>query len=182
MNDIHIENIVISTQIADTLNLNALSTVFEGSKYNPKEFPGLIVHFTQPKTAVLLFSSGKIICTGAKNMDEVHDALHKTYAKIKNTGVQLRKDYDITVQNIVASANIHCKLNLSAVSQVMGLENVEYEPEQFPGLIYRMDDPTAVMLLFGSGKMVITGAKTDEIEHAYTKMTEKLSSLGMLEK
>ncbi len=182
MADIHIENIVVSTHIAGTLDLNTLSTAIEGSRYDPDEFPGLIVHFTEPKTAVLLFSTGKLVCTGAKTMDEVDQALHKICAKIKNTGQKINSKLDVKVQNMVASGDVHSNLNLGTVAQLMGLENIEYEPEQFPGLIYRMDDPTAVILLFGSGKMVITGVQADDITVAYDKMTEKLSSLGILDK
>ena len=180
MTDINIENIVASTQIADELNLDALSVSIAESKYNPKEFPGLIVHLQQPKTAVLLFSTGKLICTGAKNTKEVDDALHKVCAKIKGSGGTLWKNYDVTIQNTVASADIEKKLDLPKTAQLLGLDCIEYEPEQFPGLIYRMDEPHAVLLLFGSGKIVCTGAHTDDIKTAVTTMTDKLMSLGLI--
>jgi transcription initiation factor TFIID TATA-box-binding protein len=180
MADIHIENIVASTQIAKELDLNVLAAGITGSKYNPEEFPGLIVHFTDPKTAVLVFSTGKLVCTGAKNMEELDEALHKICAKVKNAGGKLLKDFDVKVQNMVASADLVKTFDLTTVAQMMGLDNIEYEPEQFPGLIYRMDDPTAVILLFGSGKLICTGSTLDAITAAVDKMTNKLSSLGII--
>jgi transcription initiation factor TFIID TATA-box-binding protein len=63
------------------------------------------------------------------------------------------------VQNIVAVYDLNMQLNLTNIAMSLGLENVEYEPEQFPGLVYRIEEPKVVLLLFGSGKVVCTGAK-----------------------
>ena len=180
MTEITIENIVASTQIADELNLNALSVSIAESKYKPEEFPGLIVHLTEPKTAVLLFSTGKLVCTGAKKPKEIDDALHKICAKIKGTGGILHETYDVAIQNMVASADLKTKMNLTEIAQKMGLENVEYEPEQFPGLIYRMESLHAVMLLFGSGKLICTGVIEKDIQAAVDSMTDMLASFGVI--
>ncbi|MCK4443187.1 MAG: TATA-box-binding protein, partial [Thermoplasmata archaeon] len=87
----------------------------------------------------------------------------------------------IEVQNIVASSDLETEINLNAIAISLGLEKVEYEPEQFPGLVYRLDDPKVVVLLFGSGKLVCTGArKPEDVERAVEKITEELSTAGLL--
>jgi len=181
MADINIENIVVSTQVADELNIQQLADGIPDAKYNPEEFPGLILHFDVPKTAALLFSSGKVICTGAKTMEVVDAAIKKLIKKISSVGASVSKKPDVKTQNIVASADFKKELRLSTVAKGLLLRNVEYEPEQFPGLIYRMDDFGVVLLLFSSGKIVCTGAKKiEDVSSAIDLMKEKLSSLGVL--
>ena len=181
MPDIKIENIVVSTQIAEELDLSRLAENIADSKYKPDEFPGLILHFKEPKTAVLLFSSGKLICTGARDMDEVKDALQKITGKIKDVGLSIIKKSEMKTQNIVASADLKKELHLASVAESLMSENVEYEPEQFPGLAYRMDELGVVLLIFSSGKLVCTGAKKmEDVSTAIEAITDKLSSIGVL--
>jgi transcription initiation factor TFIID TATA-box-binding protein len=98
-------------------------------------------------------------------------------------GVEVYKDLVIVIQNIVATADLSGELNLSEVALSRGLENVEYEPEQFPGLVYRIKEPKVVMLLFGSGKIVCTGArKIEDVSLAVDKLSKELTSLGLLHK
>jgi transcription initiation factor TFIID TATA-box-binding protein len=88
---------------------------------------------------------------------------------------------EIKVQNIVASADIHSVLNLNAIASGLGLENIEYEPEQFPGLVYRLSDPKVVILLFGSGKLVVTGGKKPEdMVNAVDHIVKELGRLSLL--
>ncbi|BAI61357.1 putative TATA-box-binding protein [Methanocella paludicola SANAE] len=82
------------------------------------------------------------------------------FSKMNSVGIEVKPKPQATVQNIVSSADLGCLLNLNSVCIAFGLENVEYEPEQFPGLVLRLDPPKVAVLLFGSGKMVITGSKT----------------------
>lgn len=181
MTNINVENIVASTQIAGELDIERLSKDLPDSKYHPEEFPGLILHFEDPKTAALVFSSGKIICTGAKNMDEVNDTVKSMTKKIKDAGASTMKKPQVKMQNIVASADLKKDLHLSSIAKSLMLENVEYEPEQFPGLVYRLDNLGVVLLLFSSGKLVCTGAKTlEDVSNAVDTVKEKLSSLGIL--
>ena len=179
MADIHIENIVVSTHIAKALNLGELSNTISDSKYAVEEFPGLRLHFEKPKTAVLLFSDGKVICTGAKTMEEVDDSIHMTRDKLNDVGVKVFKKPKIVVQNMVASLDLKKNLDLNSIAQSMWLENVKYEPKRFPGIVYKMDNPNAVILIFGSGKIVCTGIKLEEISAAIGKTTDKLFSVGM---
>jgi len=181
MADINIENIVATAQIAKELDIKRLAEGIPDSKYNPEEFPGLVLHFEDPKTATLLFSSGKVICTGAKKMGDVDTTMQKLIGKIQKVGISVTKTPEMKTQNIVASADLKKDLQLSTIAKGLLVQNVEYEPEQFPGLVYRMDDLGAVVLLFSSGKIVCTGAKTVEnVSNVIERMKEKLSSLGVL--
>jgi len=178
---IKIENVVASTAIGAKLDLNQVITVFEGAEYNKERFPGVVYRTTSPKTAALIFGSGKIVCTGAKSIADVNTGLTKVFDKLREMGTEIVDKPEIKIQNIVASANLGRVLNLNAIAIGLGLENVEYEPEQFPGLVYRMSSPKVVMLLFGSGKIVITGGKKPEdAEVAVEKIVIELDGLGML--
>lgn len=153
----------------------------DGSEYEPDQFPGLIYRIKDPKAALLLFHSGKVVCTGAKSVAQVRVAIEKVVKLIAKTGITMIKNPEITVQNIVASADLGQKIDLNAIAMAVGLERVEYEPEQFPGLVYRMFEPKVVLLLFGSGKVVCTGGKTpQDIEAAVKKITEELQAAGMM--
>jgi len=100
---------------------------------------------------------------------------------LKKANIFITVDPKIEVQNIVASADLGQEINLNTVAITLGLEKVEYEPEQFPGLVYRLDDPKVVVLLFGSGKMVCTGAKIppDDVR-AVDKIAEELRAVGLM--
>ncbi|MDH4215097.1 MAG: TATA-box-binding protein, partial [Candidatus Thorarchaeota archaeon] len=120
-----------------------------------------------------------MVCTGAKSEKEARRAVHKIVKLVNEAGINMSRRPIITVQNIVASANLGAELNLELAA--MRLENTLYEPEQFPGLIYRMRDPKVVILLFGSGKLVITGAKFEpQIQEAAEKAFERLLELNVV--
>ncbi|HLE47492.1 MAG TPA: TATA-box-binding protein [Candidatus Thermoplasmatota archaeon] len=180
--EIHIQNVVASTSIGEELDLNAISAAFENAEYEPEQFPGLVFRVEKPKTAALIFRSGKVVCTGAKSIAAVDEAVNIVINALKAKGIQgVKGDPEITIQNIVATSDLHAELNLNAIAVGLGLENVEYEPEQFPGLVYRLKDPKVVVLIFGSGKLVCTGArKAEDAERAVDKITAELSSLGLL--
>lgn len=181
MADMKIENVVASTTIAKELDLTKLSKALPEGEYEPEQFPGLVLRLDEPKTAALLFRSGKVVCTGAKTIKDVERAIKKVCKKVEGAGFKVFKTPEITVQNIVASANLHAQLNLNAIALAIGLEKIEYEPEQFPGLVYRLEEPRVVVLLFGSGKLVCTGArKAEQVTEAIEKITEELDSKGLL--
>jgi len=178
---IKVENIVASTTFAEKLDLDMIAQSVEGTEYEPEQFPGLIYRLSDPKTATLLFRSGKANCTGAKNVEDVRKTVDIIADRLKKLGVDVYKKLDIVIQNMVAMADLKAELNLVEVATGLGLENVEYEPEQFPGLVYRIKEPKVAMLLFSSGKIVCTGAKSTEDALKAVKMLEKeLSSLGLL--
>ena len=178
---IKIVNVVASTDIGQEINLKQVTLELEGADYDPKRFPGLVYRTKDPKTAALLFRSGKIVCTGAKSIDEVHKGVENVFQSLRNIGIDVKGTPEIKVQNIVASADLHAVLNLNAVATGLGLENIEYEPEQFPGLVYRLSDPKVVVLLFNSGKLVVTGGRTPEdAVNAVDRIVKELNSLSLL--
>ena len=183
MLEIIVENIVASTSFADKLDLDVIAQSLEEAEYEPEQFPGLVYRLSDPKTATLLFRSGKANCTGAKNVEDVKKTIGIIADKLRKLGVEVYKDKElkIVIQNIVAISDIGTELNLNEVAMGLGLENVEYEPEQFPGLVYRIHDPKVAMLLFGSGKIVCTGARqTEDVSKAVEKLSEELTSLDLI--
>ncbi|PKK85917.1 MAG: TATA-box-binding protein [Thermoplasmata archaeon HGW-Thermoplasmata-1] len=182
MAEIKIENVVASTSIADELDLNAIVLAVPNSEYEPEQFPGLVLRMKDPKTAALLFRSGKVVCTGAKSIDFVGVAIDNVRKTLEAAGFGgIYVDPKIVVQNIVATSDLKAELNLNAVAIGLGLDRVEYEPEQFPGLVYRLSDPKVVVLIFGSGKLVCTGArKPEDASRAVDKIAAELGSLGLL--
>ncbi|QKY20807.1 TATA-box-binding protein [Halolamina sp. CBA1230] len=179
---ITIENVVASTGIGQELDLQSVAMDLEGADYDPEQFPGLVYRTQEPKSAALIFRSGKIVCTGAKSTDDVHESLHIVFDKLRDLSIPIEDDPEITVQNIVTSADLGESLNLNAIAIGLGLESIEYEPEQFPGLVYRLEEPDVVALLFGSGKLVITGGKQpDDAAEAVDVITERLDELGLLD-
>ena len=182
MAEIHIQNVVASTTIGAELDLDAISDAFDNAEYEPEQFPGLVFRVTAPKTAALIFRSGKVVVTGAKSIGDVGIAIAIVCDALKAHGFNgILDSPEIQVQNIVSTSDLKAELNLNAVAIGLGLENIEYEPEQFPGLIYRLTVPKVVVLIFGSGKLVVTGAKsTDDASRAVDKITAELQSLGLL--
>ena len=159
--DISIVNVVATTSLDQKIDLLAIFKVFRNIEYRPKRFPGLVFRLKRPKTATLIFSTGKMVCTGAKSEKLARSAIRKVIRELKKQDIIILKNPEIVVQNIVASANLQGKIDLETAADV--LDNVMYEPEQFPGLIYRMRDPKTVLLLFSSGKLVCTGAKSEDM-------------------
>ncbi len=177
--NVKIENVVASTALGQKFDLNLITVAMDKVEYEPEQFPGLVYHLDEPKAAALIFGSGKIVCTGAKSIADAKLAIERIVEKIKDAGVDIKAKPDVIVQNVVATANLHADLNLDAIA--IGLDNTEYEPEQFPGLVYRMKDPKVVLLLFGSGKIVCTGAKSvEDAEQAAENVSKKLNELGLL--
>jgi transcription initiation factor TFIID TATA-box-binding protein len=185
MPEVIVENIVASTSFADKLDLDVIAQSLEEAEYEPEQFPGLVYRLSNPKTATLLFRSGKANCTGAKNVKDVQKTVDIIADKLRKLGVEVYKDKElkIVIQNIVAISDLGTELNLNEVAMGLGLENVEYEPEQFPGLVYRIRDPKVAMLLFGSGKIVCTGARqTEDVSKAVEKLSQELTSLDLIKK
>ncbi len=159
--DISIENVVATATLNQKLDLIAIMKVFRNVEYRPKRFPGLVFRMKRPKTATLIFSTGKMVCTGAKSEKLSRSAIRKVVKELKNNGIIILGKPTIVIVNIVASANLHGKIDLEMAADIM--DNVMYEPEQFPGLIYRMAEPKVVILIFASGKLVCTGGKSAEV-------------------
>ena len=157
---VNIENVVASAILNQTIDLNSVVKAFPSVEYRPEQFPGLVFRLKKPKTATLIFNSGKMVCTGAKSESQAKKAVRKVVQELKGNGILITGKVEIQVQNIVASASLGGRIDLEKSAYTLG--RTMYEPEQFPGLIYRMDEPKVVILLFASGKLVCTGAKREE--------------------
>jgi transcription initiation factor TFIID TATA-box-binding protein len=161
--DVTIENVVASASLDQKIDLLAILKSFKNVEYKPKQFPGLVFRLKRPKTATLIFTSGKMVCTGAKSEKLARSAINKVVRQLKDNGIIILNRPRIEIQNMVASGNLQKRIDLETAADL--LDNVMYEPEQFPGLIYRMRDPKTVLLLFASGKLVCTGAKSENMVH-----------------
>ena len=226
-------NVVASTRVAEELDLPDIAIQLN-CEYEPEQFPGVVYRVVDPKLAILMFRSGRAVCTGGKNEQNIHTGIERMTADLQNAGIDTwdLKDVEIEVQNMVATyslfypedyngtarmddnntrvidldggairaatdeeveanderirgirqgeplAALPRKLNLNNLTFHLPFDKVEYEPEQFPGLIYRLDYPKVVCLIFGSGKMVITGARhKDEILEAVQFIQDELADL-----
>ena len=173
---IRVENVVASATLNQKVDLNAVVKGYPSVEYRPEQFPGLVFRLKRPKTATLIFNSGKMVCTGAKSEKESRRAVMKVVKELKEGGIIIISKPVLKIQNIVASASLGGMIDLEKAAYT--LEKTMYEPEQFPGLIYRMAVPKVVILLFASGKLVCTGAKQeqdvfDSVEKLHKLLEEK---------
>lgn len=176
---VNIENVVASATLNQKVDLNAVVKGYPGVEYRPEQFPGLVFRLKRPKTATLIFNSGKMVCTGAKSEKEARRAVMKVIKELKKSGIIIIGKPELKIQNIVASANLFGMIDLEKAAYTLG--KTMYEPEQFPGLIYRMGEPKVVILLFASGKLVCTGAKREQdVYDAVEKLHQKLEDQNLI--
>jgi transcription initiation factor TFIID TATA-box-binding protein len=181
MTNIIIENIIANSMIADELDIHRIAEKIPGFMYDPTEFLGLTLKLDEPNVAVLLLPNGKVICTGAKKIEDIEYSIKFVVNKIKGIGLKIKSKTDIEIQNIIAYLDLNKELDLNAISKGLMQENISYEPDQFPGIVYNMDDLGAILLIFNSGKIVCTGVKKlDDVTKAIEMMKEKISSLEVL--
>lgn len=174
--DIKVVNIVVSSSLEHDIPLEKMAATLSNTEYNPEQFPGLVIRIKEPKTSALIFSSGKIVCTGARSMDKVKEAIKKIIKSLEKINIKITIEPEIKIQNIVASGSVGMDLNLNTLA--MKLDNTEYEPEQFPGLVYKLPDAKATFLLFSNGKIVCTGTKSeDEVHKVVDKLIENLNKV-----
>ena len=170
---VKIENVVASASVEAEIDLDKVAAELPNAEYEPEQFPGLVLRLEDPKVAILVFSSGKMVCTGAKEPRIIKVAIEKALKEIRSAGIKVKGPAKITIQNIVASSDLQAELNLDKIA--FSLENAEFEPEQFPGLVFRIDDPKVVFLLFRSGKIVCTGAKKPaDVERGVLRLVQEL--------
>jgi len=161
--EIKVVNIVVSASLGQDIPLEKMAATLSNTEYNPEQFPGLVIRIKEPKTSALIFSSGKIVCTGARTMPDVLESIKKIIKSLEKIKVKIKEVPEVKIQNIVASGSVGMDLNLNMLA--MRLDNTEYEPEQFPGLVYKLPDQRATFLLFSNGKVVCTGTKSEEEVH-----------------
>src|SRR3990170_1046054 len=176
---IRIQNIVASVSLNQKIDLQKIVEKFPQTEYNPSVFPGLVFRLKKPKTATLIFGTGKMVCTGAKSEKESRSAVEKVVKELRGQGIAIAEKPVVTIQNIVASAELGGEIDLESL--VYKLSRVMYEPEQFPGAVYRMDDPKVVFLVFSAGKLVCVGAKKEEqVYEAVDKIQKLLEEKGLI--
>ncbi len=177
--DYKIENVVatVTLDIKEKIDLNIIARKYADCEYNPERFPGLVMRVTDPKATVLVFSTGKMVVTGMRQASEAKTVVDNVIQRIKKAKLEVSNPV-ITVQNIVASGDLHTPIDLNMAAVVM--EYAMYEPEVFPGLIYRMQDPKTVFLIFSTGRIVCTGGKTKEIvAQAVRKLQKEVKEYGV---
>lgn len=173
--NITVQNISATFSISGEFDLTALADDLPNSEYEPDKQRSLIYRAPDPEnTVILLPKKGRVSVAGATNKEDILTAIDHFSDELSNLGLD-REISNIQVENIVATTDLNQPLNLSATAIQLGLENVEYEPEQFPGAIYRTEN--AVILIFGTGKIVITSVSTySQVLDAHTHIKTKISS------
>jgi len=169
-----IQNIVFSVTYEDTeFNLKKLARLLDGAVYEPEVFPGITYKSEHPSASFLIFASGKMNCVGARSMSDANQAIRKLTGKLRKAHIKVKTEPKVKVQNIVASVDFGKKFDLEDIAR--RFENTEYNPEIFPGLVFRLDDPKAVLLLFVSGKGVCAGVKSmKDVKKAAQKINKIL--------
>jgi transcription initiation factor TFIID TATA-box-binding protein len=162
-----LQNVVSTLNLGIKLDLKIIALHARNAEYNPNRFAAVIMRIREPKTTALIFASGKLVVTGAKSEEESKLAARKYARIIQKLGYKEAKFSEFKIQNIVGSCDVGFPIRLEGLSYSHG-NHSSYEPELFPGLIYRMKSPKIVLLIFVSGKIVLTGAKQrDEIIKAF---------------
>jgi len=176
---ISIENVVASASIDERLDLKNITKKFPDVEWNPDTFPGAVFRLKNPKTATLLFGTGKMVCTGAKSSELAKTAIKKVVQLLRKNGIKIKNDATVIIQNIVASINLGARIHLEQAARK--LPRSMYEPEQFPGVILRMLDPKTVILIFASGKLVCTGGKTEkDVYRSVNNLHNLLEEKGLM--
>lgn len=180
---INIVNVVVSVTLQHKLDLKAIVKTFPFVEYNPERFPGAVFRLKKPKSVTLLFSTGKMVCVGTKSEKQARRAVRTVLNNLKKAGILLTGKPEITIQNIVANANLGGAIDLIALCELEGRSGgkLMYEPEQFPAVIYRMNNPRAVILIFASGKLVCTGIRKEkDVQVAVDRLLQKLDEYNII--
>ncbi|MCK4239607.1 MAG: TATA-box-binding protein [Candidatus Lokiarchaeota archaeon] len=177
-----IVNIVgtVEVEISKEIDLTQIARTQPDVEYNPERFPGLVMRIEKPHATSLIFSNGKMVLTGLKDVLDADKVVKKILKNIRKSGLDVRNP-KITPQNIVATGDLHVNIDLNIA--VMILENAMYEPEVFPGLIYKMHNPNIVFNIFSTGRFVCLGAKEKEtIKEGILKLKKQVHELGVVRK
>jgi len=178
---VEIANIVGSGDLHAELDLEVLEEDLSTPylDYDPSNYHGLYVRLEADGSLITVYRSGKYIISGCSSY-AILDATNEGFLeKMGERGIiEPRCETEFSIQNVVCTATLGEDVNLSALSIGLGLESTEYEPEQFPGLIYRPSCVGAVLLVFANGNVVITGAKELEVaEAAFEHFRSKVRKL-----
>lgn len=175
-----IQNVVASARFQHRIDLKAVVRAFPEADWRPERFPGLVFRLKEPKSSCLIFETGRMVSTGTKSVKQARRAVLTVAGELSKNGIVVIGTPELQIQNIVASVdlgNVTIALDDFVYAAHKLGTTVIYEPDQFPGAIYRMKDPQVVFLVFTTGKLVCVGAK---IEEDIYRAAHKL--LGILEK
>jgi transcription initiation factor TFIID TATA-box-binding protein len=153
---LNVVNLLATSRFAEYIDLDHFS-IETGLDFDPDRFPGMTYKIATPKVCALIFRSGRIVITGAKTVNDIETALDITYQSLIENGCVLWNAYEYSLGNVVVTHDLGRELNLAHLTLALPMARTEWEPEQFPGLIYRLGGLSAVCLVFSSGKCVITG-------------------------
>jgi len=177
--EIRIVNVVATATLNQSFDLDAICKMFPAARYRTGEFAGLVFRLKRPKTATLIFSSGRMVCTGATSRSQAKLAVRRVVEELRGKGIVILGESETHIQNIVASVKLGGEVDVEKAVYALG--KTIYEPGQFPGAIHRMEDPKAVFLIFRSGSLVCVGAKSEkEITRAVDKLKRKLEEAGVM--
>ena len=172
---LNVVNLLATSRFAEYLDLDHFSAEVD-LDFDPDRFPGLTYKIETPKVCALIFRSGRIVITGAKTLEDVETALEITHKALRENGCDVWNDYQYSIGNVVVTHDLGRELNLAHLTLSLPMARTEWEPEQFPGLIYRLKDASAVCLIFSSGKCVITGnTSLEEAQDAVDGLIADLS-------
>lgn len=177
--DVEVVNVVGSGALGVEIDLDALSADIPTAEYNPDNYHGMYICLAEDAPLVTVYRSGKYIITGANSTEELAKIRREALKQLAETGIiSVDVDDGFSIQNFVCQGDTRRTVNLSAAAIGLGLERTEYEPEQFPGLVYRPTEYDCVLLLFGSGKVVITGAPDVGVaQQSFTALLKELEDI-----
>ena len=167
------QNLMATVNLGCKVDLDKITQTARNAEYNPKRFQAVIMRIREPRTTALIFASGKMIITGARSEEDAQNAGKKYTAIVQKVGFPVQFT-EFKIQNITASCDCGFPIRIEGLCYA-NAQQCTYEPELFPGLVFRMQDPKVVMLVFVSGKVVLTGARsTEALTLAFTKLFPKL--------
>ncbi len=177
---VQIQNVVATASFKQKFDLLTIANTFRNIQYRPNAFPGLVFRLKRPKTATLIFKTGKMVCTGAKSEKEAIRAVRKVARELRKGGIKVSMP-EIQIVNVVASANLGGYIDLDELASQRTGGKIFYEPEQFPALIYRWENPKVVFLIFSTGRVVCAGAKREvEVHEAVERFRRMLEEGGFM--
>lgn len=177
---IQIVNVVASGSLASEFDLERVATdIGSIAEYDPEKYPGMYLRFAEDAPLITVYRTGKYIVTGADSEEGAHAIRERFLNLLADNGMIPTPDDEwFRIQNVVCTAELGESLNLNALAIGLGLEKTEYEPEQFPGLIYRPSEADSVVLLFASGRVVITGSPDfDAAEQTFAALQDEVTDL-----
>ena len=177
MVEVQVENIIVSFSVSSELDLQKLVEILPDAQFNPDDAPVIILQFSHPHSMATLSSTGQVVVTGPKNMDEVHDVVQMVIDRLHVAGIELQETPELMVQNVTVSTQLNQKIKLRSLAKSLQIEG--FAPREFPGLVYKGDDPNTVILLFDSGKIVCNGFRLEDVTVALENMVKKLVSFGI---